>query len=316
MSKIAFIFPGQGSQSVGMCKAFYDQYQVVRDIFAQADEALGFSLSQLCFAGPEADLRLTYNTQPALLTASCACAAVLAAEGVGCQMAAGHSLGEYSALVNAGSLSFADAVRTVRLRGQFMQEAVPVGQGSMAAVLGLDEDRISAICRETEARLGQAVQAVNFNCPGQVVIAGACAAVDEAVAALKAAGAKRAVVLPVSAPFHSTLMQPAADRLAQVLASVEVADAAFPVIANVTAQPVSQGAVIKELLIQQAARPVLWEASVRHMQEAGVDCFIEVGPGKVLSGFTRKIAKGALALNVEDPASLAKTLAAVKEAAG
>lgn len=311
MSKIAFVFPGQGSQTVGMCKAFYDEYAVVRDIFAEADEALGFSITKMCFEGPESDLRLTYNTQPAILTASVACAAVLKEKGASCAVAAGHSLGEYSALVYAGAMKFADAVRTVRARGTFMQEAVPVGEGSMAAVLGLDSDKIVEICKAVEAETGAAVQAVNFNCPGQVVIAGAVAPVEKALVELKAAGAKRAVLLPVSAPFHSTLMQPAADRLAEVLAPIEIKDITIPVIANVTAAPVTSSAAIKELLIKQAASPVLWETSVRNMVADGVDTFVEVGPGKVLTGFTKKIAKGMPALNVEDPASLEKTLVAL-----
>lgn len=311
MSKIAFVFPGQGSQTVGMCKAFYDEYAVVRDIFAEADEALGFSITKMCFEGPDEDLRLTFNTQPAILTASVACAAVLKEHGASCSVAAGHSLGEYSALVHAGAMKFADAVRTVRARGTFMQEAVPVGEGSMAAVLGMDSDKIVEICKSIESECGGAVQAVNFNCPGQVVIAGAVEPVNKALEALKANGAKRAVLLPVSAPFHSTLMQPAADRLAEVLATIVIADANIPVIANVTATPVTCGATIKELLVKQAASPVLWETSVRNMVADGVDTFVEVGPGKVLTGFTKKIAKGLPALNVEDPASLEKTLAAL-----
>lgn len=311
MSKIAFVFPGQGSQTVGMCKAFYDEYAVVRDIFAEADEALGFSITKMCFEGPESDLRLTFNTQPAILTASVACAAVLKEHGASAVVAAGHSLGEYSALVYAGAMKFADAVRTVRARGTYMQEAVPVGEGSMAAVLGLDSDKIVEICQKVQAETGAAVQAVNFNCPGQVVIAGAVAPVNKAVEELKAAGARRAVLLPVSAPFHSTLMQPAADRLADVLNAIEIQDAALPVVANVTAQPVTSGATIKELLVKQAASPVLWETSVRNMVADGVDTFVEVGPGKVLTGFTKKIAKGLPALNVENPASLEKTLQAL-----
>ena len=219
MSKIAFVFPGQGSQTVGMCKAFYDEYPVVKQIFEEADDALGYSISKMCFEGPAEDLKLTANTQPAILTASTACAAVLKEHGVSCDIAAGHSLGEYSALVNTGALKFADAVRIVNKRGQFMQEAVPVGEGSMAAILGLDSDKIVEICKVVETEVGAAVQAVNFNCPGQVVIAGAVDPVNKAIEALKAAGAKRAVLLPVSAPFHSTLMQPAADRLAEVLAA-------------------------------------------------------------------------------------------------
>ena len=335
MSKIAFVFPGQGSQTVGMCKAFYDEYPVVKQIFEEADDALGYSISKMCFEGPAEDLKLTANTQPAILTASTACAAVLKEHGVSCDIAAGHSLGEYSALVNTGALKFADAVRIVNKRGQFMQEAVPVGEGSMAAILGLDSDKIVEICRSVEAESGEAVQAVNFNCPGQVVIAGAVNPVNKAIEALKAAGAKRAVLLPVSAPFHSTLMQPAADRLAEVLApiqiirymgsmkiliqgihngdililNIEIKDITVPVVANVTAQEVTSGEEIKKLLVKQAAMPVLWETSVRNMVASGVDIFVEVGPGKVLTGFTKKIAKGMMALNVEDAASLEKTLA-------
>lgn len=309
MSKVAFVFPGQGSQTVGMCKAFYDEYAVAKRVFEEADEALGFSITKMCFEGPESDLRLTYNTQPAILTASTACAAVLKEKGISCDVAAGHSLGEYSALVNTGALAFADAVRIVRKRGQFMQEAVPVGEGSMAAVLGLESDKIVEICQAVEAEAGEAVQAVNFNCPGQVVIAGAVNAVNKAVEALKAAGAKRAVLLPVSAPFHSTLMKPASERLAEVLAPIEIKDITIPVVANVTAKEVTSGAEIKELLVKQAAMPVLWETSVRNMVADGVDTFVEVGPGKVLTGFTKKIAKGLPALNIEDPASLEKVLA-------
>ncbi len=309
MSKVAFVFPGQGSQTVGMCKAFYDEYAVARRVFEEADEALGFSITKMCFEGPESDLRLTYNTQPAILTASTACAAVLKEKGIACDVAAGHSLGEYSALVNTGALAFADAVRIVRKRGQFMQDAVPVGEGSMAAVLGLESDKIVEICQAVEDEGGEAVQAVNFNCPGQVVIAGAVNAVNKAVEALKAAGAKRAVLLPVSAPFHSSLMQPASERLAEVLAPIEIKDITIPVVANVTAKEVTSGAEIKELLVKQAAMPVLWETSVRNMVADGVDTFVEVGPGKVLTGFTKKIAKGLPALNIEDPASLEKVLA-------
>ena len=313
MSKIAFVFPGQGSQTVGMCKDLYDNYTCARKVFEAADEALGFSISDMCFNGPEDQLRLTFNTQPAILTASVACAEVLKENGLSCEVAAGHSLGEYSALVLAGALDFADAVRIVRKRGQFMQEAAPVGEGSMAAVLGLESDKIIDICRTVEAECGEAVQAVNFNCPGQVVIAGSVGAVDKALAALKEAGAKRAVLLPVSAPFHSTLMQPASKHLAEVFETITFHDAKIPVVANVTATEVTKGEEIKESLIRQAAMPVLWETSVNHMIAGGVDTFVEVGPGKVLSGFTKKIAKGMAALNVEDEASLEKTLAYFKE---
>ncbi len=308
MSKIAFVFPGQGSQYVGMCKAFYDQYPIAKQLFEEADDALGFSLTKMCFEGPEADLRLTYNTQPAILTASTICGEILKQHGVSADIAAGHSLGEYSALVNAGAMKFADAVRIVRQRGQFMQEAVPVGEGSMSAVMGLANEKIVEICQQVEAETGLPVQAVNFNCPGQVVIAGATAAVDKANEEMKAAGAKRCIVLHVSAPFHSSMMKPASERLAEVLAPIEIKDAVFPVVANVTAEEVVSGALIKELLVKQAAMPVLWETSVRNMVAGGVDTFVEVGPSKVLTGFTKKIAKGVTSLWVEDPHSLEKTL--------
>ncbi len=313
MNKIAFVFPGQGAQTVGMCKNFYDQYPVARHIFEEADEALGFSITKMCFEGPEDELCLTYNTQPAILTASIACAAVLKQYDIYCDVAAGHSLGEYSALVVSEAIAFADAVRIVRQRGQFMQEAVPVGEGGMAAVLGMESDSIVKICDKVASESGGVVQAVNFNCPGQVVIAGETVAVDRACEALKAAGAKRVVQLPVSAPFHSSLMQPASKRLAEALAQITIHDAKIPVVANVTAKEVRLSAEIRESLVKQAASPVLWETSVLNMMTDGVDTFIEVGPGKTLTGFTKKIAKGLPALNVEDSESLKKTLEYLKE---
>ena len=305
--KKAFVFPGQGAQRVGMIKDLYDGYASVRRLFEEADDALGFSLTKLCFEGPDEELVMTYNTQPAILTASTACSLVLQEEGLRPDIVAGHSLGEYSALVAAESVSFADAVRTVRQRGRFMQEVVPLGEGAMAASLGLDEDRIKAVCVEVGSRDGT-VEAVNFNCPGQTVIAGAAKAVEAAVDALKAAGAKRAVMLNVSAPFHSTLMKPAAERLAEVLGTIVIKDAKVPVAANVDGQLETAADVIKASLVRQAASPVLWIACVRQIQAFGAENIVEVGPGKTLTGFNRKIDKAIHCENVEDIPSLKKTL--------
>ncbi len=313
MSKVAFIFPGQGSQKVGMGKDFYDNYACAKKVFKEADGALGFSITKMCFEGPEEDLRLTKYTQPAILTCSVAALAVMREHGLVCEASSGHSLGEYSALVAAGVMSLQDAVVAVHKRGEFMQDAVPVGEGAMTAVIGLTPDEIVAVCQKVENECGEAVQAVNFNCPGQVVIAGAAKAVEKAADALKAAGAKRAIPLPVSAPFHSTLMKPAAERLKEVLDKIEFRDGKFPVVANVTAEPVIKAEEIRALLVKQAASPVKWEMSMHRMIKDGFDTFVEVGPGKVLTGFTKKIERSMNALNVEDMASLEKTLAYFKE---
>jgi [acyl-carrier-protein] S-malonyltransferase len=295
-----------------MGKDLADHFPVSRAVFEEADQALGFSISKLCFDGPEEELRKTFNTQPAILTVSVAALRVMQEAGLACDITAGHSLGEYSALVAAGVLEFADAVRLVNKRGQFMQEAVPLGEGAMAAVLGMDREKVVEICAEVEKEAG-AVQAVNFNCPGQIVIAGKTAAVEKAAAALKAAGAKRAIMLPVSAPFHSTLLQPAAAKLAMELDKVPFHEPKLPVVANVTGKIANTSHKIKQLLVTQAANPVLWEDCVATIAASGVTSSVEIGPGKVLTGFTKKIAPDIVTLNVEDVESLQKTLDYFKE---
>lgn len=305
--KMAMVFPGQGAQIVGMGKDLYDRYDLVKALFAEADEMTGTSITKLCFEGPEDELRKTENTQPAILTVSVACQRILADQGYLPDIVAGHSLGEYSALVTAGVISFADAVKAVKTRGRLMQEAVPLGQGAMAAVLGLDRNKIVEICREASGEMTP-VQAVNFNCPGQVVIAGETDAVESASKLLKEAGAKRVVGLPVSAPFHSILMQPAALRLQTVLSNIDFHDAVIPVVVNVDGTVVTKGNRLRELLVKQAAAPVLWEDCVNTMAAEGADLFFEAGPGKVLTGFTKKILKDVKTMNVEDLASLEKAL--------
>ena len=300
---IAFIFPGQGSQSPGMGKDLADKFPAARQVFEEADEALGFALSDLCFNGPAEDLQLTENTQPAILTTSVAALRAIESEGFPKpDFVAGHSLGEYSALVAAGALSLTDAVRTVRKRGQYMQEAVPVGAGAMAAILGADIETVSAAC--AEAAQGEVCSAANINSPSQIVIAGAAAAIDRAIEIVKARGAKRAVKLNVSAPFHCAMMMPAQERLAPDLGELEFKDLGTPVVTNVDAQPINKGADARDALIRQVSHPVRWLESVEFLATQGVQTFIEIGPGKVLSGLLRQINRELRGLNVEDESSL------------
>ena len=313
MSKIAFVFPGQGSQYVGMGKELAGKYREAAEAFAEADRVLGFPLTELCWQGPEEELKITYNTQPALLTASVACLRVLSAHGVTADYVAGHSLGEYSALVAAGALDFPEALRLVRFRGEAMTKAVPAGEGTMAAVLGMTPEQIRELCAQAGAQgLGQ-VEPANFNCPGQVVIAGHTPAVEKAVEMAKGLGAKRAMLLQVSGPFHSSLLAPAKEAMAERLKNAEVKDARIPVVANVSAKIINSREEIVAALTDQVNSPVLWEDSVKTLIGAGVDTFVEVGPGRVLSGLIKKIAKEAKILNVEDLASLENSLALLKE---
>ena len=307
---LAFVFPGQGSQAVGMGKAFHDASAAARAVFEQADAALGFPLTRVMFEGPESELALTANTQPAVLTASVAAAAACAERGLTPALVAGHSLGEYSALVVAGALQLADAVRVVRRRGEFMQEAVPVGTGAMAAVLGLALDAVEAVCRD--AAQGQVVEVANINSSAQIVIAGHKAAVERAVALAGERGGKKSVMLPVSAPFHCALMKPAADRLAAELQHVAVGDPRIPVVRNADAGVTRLARDVVPFLLSQVASPVRWTECVQKLAAEGATAFVEVGPGRVLTALTRRIADGAKAFSVEDPASLDKMLAGVK----
>jgi [acyl-carrier-protein] S-malonyltransferase len=310
---LAFLFPGQGSQEVGMGRTLAEASPAAKAVWAEADAALGFSLSTLCFEGPAADLALTANTQPAVLTTSVAAAAALADRGVTPGLTAGHSLGEYSALVAAGALRFADAVRLVRRRGEFMQEAVPVGTGAMAALLGVELATAEQIC--AEAAQGEVVGVANINSPGQIVIAGHRTAVERAVAAAAARGGKKSVLLPVSAPFHCALMKPAADRLASELERLTVSAPRIPVIRNVDGGVTRTADEVKPFLVQQVASPVRWTDCVERLAREGATGFLEVGPGRVLTGLLKRTLDGARGHAVEDPASLEKAIAAVGGAA-
>jgi [acyl-carrier-protein] S-malonyltransferase len=310
--KLVFLFPGQGSQTVGMGRDLYGKFAIAKQTFEEADDALRFSLSKLCFEGPEEQLRLTEFTQPAIFTVSIAAQRVLAEKGILPSFAAGHSLGEYSANVAAGVLSFADAVKTVRNRGRYMQEAVPAGQGAMAAVLGLGAEAVVEVCARAARETAAIVSAANLNSPEQTVISGAVAAVERAAALAKEAGAKRAVMLPVSAPFHCALMQPAQDRLAEDLRRLDFSAPKVPIVTNVDAALVTEAGPLCDALVRQVTGSVRWVESVRLLTEQKPTHFLEVGPGKVLCGLLRQIDRSQTALNVEDTASLEKALAALE----
>jgi len=311
MGKLAFMFPGQGSQTVGMGKELAAQDEKTAAIFQTADERLGFSLSSIIFEGPQETLTLTYNAQPALLTTSVALLEKVKEARITPDYVAGHSLGEYTALVAAGAIPFVDAVYAVRKRGEFMEEAVPAGEGTMAAVLGMAAEELEAITEQV-TNDGAPVQLANLNCPGQIVISGSKAGVERAAQLAKEKGAKRVIPLDVSGPFHSVLMKPAAGKLADVLSSISIDNAEVPVIANVTAEPMTEKETIQRLLIEQLYSPVRWEQSVVKMIELGVDTFVEIGPGKVLSGLVKKINRNVNVYSIYDLASLEATIAELK----
>jgi [acyl-carrier-protein] S-malonyltransferase len=304
MKPTAFIFPGQGSQYVGMGKELFENFAVSKQVFEEADDALHHSLSALCFRGPEETLKLTEYTQPAVLTTSIAAFKALQSEkGIIPQLTAGHSLGEYTALVVSGALAFSEAVKIVRLRGKFMQEAVPVGEGAMAAILGMEREQIERICDEVSS--GEVLTPANFNCPGQIVIAGHTKAVGRAIERVKQEG-KKAVLLPVSAPFHSPLMRPAGERLEKVLEGISVNDLKIPVVTNVEAEVNDSKDMIKGLLVAQVSRPVRWEESMEKIIERGIEQVLEIGPGKVLSGLMKRIDHRIETKNLEDVQTLKK----------
>ena len=309
---IAFLLPGQGSQAVGMGRAFYEASPAAKRVIDEANDALGMDLRRVMFEGPDTELALTANTQPAVLTASAAAAAACAERGLTPALAAGHSLGEYSALVVAGALALADAVKVVRRRGEFMQEAVPVGTGAMAAIMGVGLDVVEQVCAEVAK--GEVVEVANVNSAQQIVIAGHKTAVERAVALAKDRGGRKSVLLPVSAPFHCALMAPAAERLAAELARVAVSDPAIPVVRNVDGGVTRKAADVVPFLLRQVASPVRWTACVQALAAEGATAFVEVGPGRVLSGLAKRIVEDAPALSIEDPAGLDKALAALAAA--
>ncbi|WP_239617097.1 ACP S-malonyltransferase [Cohnella mopanensis] len=302
MGKIAFVFPGQGAQAVGMGYDAYESHAASRAIFDQADEALGFPISKLAFEGPDEELRQTANTQPALLATSIALLETYKEQNIKPDFVAGHSLGEYSALVAAGVLAFSDAIRLVRARGQFMEQAVPSGQGAMAAVLGAEREALQALCADITAN-GTLVELANVNCPGQIVVSGSSEGVAAVVERGKEAGAKRVIPLDVSGPFHSSLMQPAADKLSAELMKVEFHAAQVPVVANVHAKSVTSGEELRELLVKQVVSPVQWEDTIKFLISEGVDTFVEIGSGTVLAGLIKKIDKTVQVISVNSAAS-------------
>ncbi|WP_026487227.1 ACP S-malonyltransferase [Caldanaerobius polysaccharolyticus] len=311
MAKVAFIYAGQGAQYAGMGKDLYQNYKEAAKIFEIANESIGFDIARLCFEGPDEELMKTENTQPAVLTMSIACLKVLESRGFSPDVAAGLSLGEYSALVNAGALRFEDAVPLVKLRGKLMQETVPLGKGGMAAIIGLTNEAVVDTCKEASAY--GVVEPANFNCPGQITIAGEIKALEKAIEIAKEKGAKRAIMLPVSAPFHCSMLKPAGEKLEEALDKIEFSDLKLPVISNVNARYIMDKSEIKNLLVRQVYSSVLWEATIERMIQDGVDVFVELGPGKTLSGFIKKIDKTKMSLHVEDMGSLEETLKALED---